>query len=69
MPEESPFAKRTRVICRLRDCAYHEPDPETKGEHAFCHHPDKAMYIRVEPCPLYRIDWKRHLKRSEVHRP
>jgi len=47
----------TLVICKLSNCYYWEP-ANVEGR-AICTHPDKAMYLRTDPCPLYRLDWKR----------
>jgi hypothetical protein len=47
---------RTPVYCDLDDCIYHERDEKRQ---VFCHHPDKPMHMRVNPCPLYRLDWKK----------
>ena len=49
-----------RADCVLKDCAYfHEPQTKSKvcPEACDCSHPDKAMYLKSKPCPLYRKDW------------
>lgn len=65
MPSAPP--PRTPVFCKLSDCCYHEVDPNTNQ--VYCHHPDKAMNLRIDPCPLYRLDWKRRQAEMRLKMP
>lgn len=59
--EEQRAKEKVPVICALHDCVYFEMVDEER-RHALCDHPDKKLYLRVEPCPLYRLDWKRRMQ-------
>ncbi|MBN1475997.1 hypothetical protein JXA47_04515 [Candidatus Sumerlaeota bacterium] len=57
--------RRVRISCSLRDCCFWEEDAAGV---VFCTHVDKAMHLRVDPCPLYRLDWKRRMEQMREKR-
>lgn len=46
------------VHCDMCDCMhYHTRDAEPGA--VYCDHPDKKYYMKADPCPLFRLDWKK----------
>ena len=53
--------KTLLVVCELSDCVYYNPYPKSPQK-CLCSHPDKAGYPS-DPCPLYRMDWQKKMKK------
>jgi len=51
-----------KVKCCLETCIYFEGYLEKELGRALCSHPDKAQYLTTDRCPLYRMDWLRHVR-------
>lgn len=55
----SPELLMIVVTCKLTDCVYWKSPPSTTQlqDACACSHPDKAMYLKNETCPLYKKGW------------
>jgi hypothetical protein len=52
------------VPCKLRDCVFFHIFPDDPAT-VYCKHTDKEAYPRMDPCPLYRIDWMKKAGSSQ----
>jgi hypothetical protein len=51
--------EKLRVLCQKPDCIHYHPDDKGDPEMCLCAHPDKGYHKHQNPCPLYRVDWKK----------
>jgi len=55
---EDPGSQRLRVACTQSTCAYyHALDGPERGVYCECSHTQKAYFLNVKPCPLFRMNW------------